>query len=1086
MDKCWFVLSQTHYPPPQEDESDENGAVKQMGPICLGHFIKDLKHLDQVINSGGPEPFLLDMPIYHTPSVDFEWEITKEHGLDASTTAEVPVATVPGVSAKASLGFALKKSVRNYWQIEKLDTMVVQPSRAYITRSLATAPIAEFLEHNRRGPTWSIFMITGLKIVRGNSTHETSRGRESGVHGGPGIGVAGVAEANLDVGISSSKTTSVSAKQSDDFIWAVRLSKITKVLPSTVRSFVGHKRAATRPESVSSRARRWIGQAFEEPRKALQGECISSKPHDLLSVCQLKSKSRLASLKALVSDHSPSVPYPGLEQVRQNKTKNAEHGIRKLAEGQGAGAIGRREGLLKMLMTLSNSLTLEDETVNTDTKKEGEDYTGSIRKLYKVLSEYLVCDVGSEKKDIAGKLRLGVESKSQNDFPAFDLMFLTHPHKELCEEPFRWRETCIQVDPRETRFAVETNEAAQLIVNGPIHITDFCERISASEQYQLSLVASGQKLHFVELCEGAKSWVPSSPSVPLSIILRNHKLSQKMKYLLSYLLAKSVWQFYNTNWMGKEWTKDSIHFMYERRKTANDAGIYLNEPFISAYFDPDLRTDDARFRPHKFPKIKALGIILLEIELGTVIEDHFGPDSFALDGQPNTDADLHTALRLYDDPDNLEDSHRELKAVIGHCLRPSKFTPHRQNVDDLREALQVNVVDRLHTLVEVAYGEPDKIQLRPTVRMPSLTEHHQVMKRRSASQIAHLQHQEVPLFEVKATDKPQATKTGAVNGCVSSCIEQASSEAWFDELDKLTSILTKMPGETDQNYRRIRIAVIDTGIDGKDTYARYIRGYRDFVSGQDDVKQDNTGHGTGSVKLIFKLYAEAEVYVARVFENDQANDDTQDLMLKAICYSKETWKVDIISIASGFESEHHDMRTAIKKVACDGTLVFAAASNYGNIRHVTFPARMNDVICMFCTDGRAKVSQSINPAPQKTKSRNFAILGENVIVPPSLHNPLTGTSVATCIAAGLAGRLLDFSCQMDGQQRIRCVHQLASVEGMSAVFSHMARGAEDNNYNCVVPGRLLQHLGEDDQRQVQRERICERLSAALENVDMDL
>ncbi|KAJ3546855.1 hypothetical protein NM208_g1802 [Fusarium decemcellulare] len=152
------------------------------------------------------------------------------------------------------------------------------------------------------------------------------------------------------------------------------------------------------------------------------------------------------------------------------------------------------------------------------------------------------------------------------------------------------------------------------------------------------------------------------------------------------------------------------------------------------------------------------------------------------------------------------------------------------------------------------------------------------------------------------------------------------------------------------------------------------------------------------------------------------------------------------------------MRTAMKRVACDGTLVFAAASNYGNIRHVTFPARMRDVICVYCTDGRAKVSSSINPAPQKTKSRNFAILGESVTVPPSLQNPLTGTSVATCIAAGLAGRLLDFSRQRDGQQRIRCVNQLASVEGMSAVFSHMARGAEDNNYNCVVPGAVVAAL----------------------------
>ncbi|KAF4461645.1 hypothetical protein FALBO_11549 [Fusarium albosuccineum] len=798
-----------------------------------------------------------------------------------------------------------------------------------------------------------------------------------------------------------------------------------------------------------------------------------------------KTKSPLVSLKAMMSDPTP---YPRLNELCRERTKTAENAIRKLALGQGAKAVNRREGLLTMLEAFSSRLTVEEEVTNPTTNAEtwtGEDYTGSIRALHKILSEYLICDIGSKKKDIAGKLRLAVENRSQDKFPAFDLMFLAHPHKELYKEPFRWRETRIRVDQRETRFADETDEETQLIVNGPIHITEFCERISAREQYQLSLFASGQKLHFVEWCEGARSWVPSSPSMPLSTILKNHKLSQKMKSLLSYLLAHPVWQFFNTDWMGKEWTKDSISFMYERRQNADEAGIYLNEPFISAPFDPDPSADDSRFRPHKFPKIKALGILLLEIELGTVIEEHFGQDSFAPDGQLNADADLHTALKLYDDPDKLEDTKKLLKTVIGDCLRPSKFTPHRQSVDGLRKTLQDHVVSHLYTLVDILYGEPDKIELRPTVQMQPL-QRDEIGRQGVDSQDICLQHRQVSLINGETVNDPLINNNGRLQGSISNCIGQASSEAWFDELDELNSILTNMPGEIDHHYRPIRIAVLDTGMDGKDPFARQLRGYRDFVSGEDHVKLDKTGHGTNSVKLIFKVYDQAEVYVARVFENNRANDDTQDLMLKAIRYSKEVWDADIISIASGFESDHHGMRTAIKKAACDGTLVFAAASNYGNIRHVTFPARMKDVICMYCTDGRAKVSRSINPAPQKTKSRNFAILGESVIVPPSLHNPLTGTSVATCIAAGLAGRLLDFSRQMDGQQRIRCVHQLASVEGMSAVFGQMARGAEDNNYNCVVPGRLLQHLNEDDQRQLKRERICERLSMALENIDMDL
>lgn len=270
---------------------------------------------------------------------------------------------------------------------------------------------------------------------------------------------------------------------------------------------------------------------------------------------------------------------------------------------------------------------------------------------------------------------------------------------------------------RKTKFKGEENKDVQLFIGGQIHTTDFCERISAREQYQLSLVVSDKQLEFVEWCEGAKSWVPNSPSVSLNTILRNHKLSRKMKYLLSYLLAKSVWQFYSTDWMGTEWSKDSIHFMFEHRKSASNAGIYLNEPFILARFNPDAKRDDSVFRPHKFPKIKALGNLLLEIELGTVIEDHFGPDCFAPDGQPNADADLYAALKLYDDPDILEDSFPLLKTVIGECLRPSKFMQHRHSVEELRKVLQDHIVDPLHTIVGL-YGQPDKIKLRPTVQMP--------------------------------------------------------------------------------------------------------------------------------------------------------------------------------------------------------------------------------------------------------------------------------------------------------------------------------------------------------------------------------
>ncbi|KAJ4137973.1 hypothetical protein NW754_000377 [Fusarium falciforme] len=168
------------------------------------------------------------MPVYRTGPIEFEWDSNREFGFGVSVGADVPSA--PGINAKASVGLALKKSLGTSWQIEQLETLTVDPTRAYINRCLAGEQIVEFLEDNKFGPTWKIFIVTGLKIVRGNSTQKISHGRERGINGGPGVGVAGIAELSVQGGFSSATSTSTSAKNTHDFVWAVRLSKITKGL----------------------------------------------------------------------------------------------------------------------------------------------------------------------------------------------------------------------------------------------------------------------------------------------------------------------------------------------------------------------------------------------------------------------------------------------------------------------------------------------------------------------------------------------------------------------------------------------------------------------------------------------------------------------------------------------------------------------------------------------------------------------------------------------------------------------------------------------------------------------------------------
>lgn len=205
-------------------------------------------------------------------------------------------------------------------------------------------------------------------------------------------------------------------------------------------------------------------------------------------------------------------------------------------------------------------------------------------------------------------------------------------------------------------------------------------------------------------------------------------------------------------------------------------------------------------------------------------------------------------------------------------------------------------------------------------------------------------------------------------------------------------------------------------------------------------------------------------------------------------WAEKECEADIISISSGFTQGHMGLRDAIKKVVGQDVLVFAAASNYGNIRRLTFPAKMRErVFRIYSTDGRGNVanqSSSFNPPALPDSKSNFAILGEDIMLNSAdPQNLLTGTSYATSIAAGLAARLLEFSNQRIPKTTIRKRDLLRSFEGMTAVFQELIGNTASVEYQCLRPWRFIEDAAEGETRDVMRQRVCEIISLALEKVD---
>lgn len=158
----------------------------------------------------------------------------------------------------------------------------------------------------------------------------------------------------------------------------------------------------------------------------------------------------------------------------------------------------------------------------------------------------------------------------------------------------------------------------------------------------------------------------------------------------------------------------------------------------------------------------------------------------------------------------------------------------------------------------------------------------------------------------------------------------------------------------------------------------WVRGYKDFVSGDDDTWQDNTGHGTNAIRLIKMVYNMADFYVARVFEGREACANTPGLMAKAIQYAIREWKADVIAMPSGIPSQHKEIRAAVDMANANHVLIFTAAVNYGNVTEVAFPGRLYrdaKLFCMFSTDANARCLHNLNPFLLAGARYSFAVLG---------------------------------------------------------------------------------------------------------------
>ncbi|KAF5705772.1 hypothetical protein FMUND_11940 [Fusarium mundagurra] len=298
-----------------------------------------------------------------------------------------------------------------------------------------------------------------------------------------------------------------------------------------------------------------------------------------------------------------------------------------------------------------------------------------------------------------------------------------------------------------------------------------------------------------------------------------------------------------------------------------------------------------------------------------------------------------------------------------------------------------------------------------------------------------------------------------------------------DWLDEVEDLIRAMRGDRKDPYERVKIAVIDSGLHDSER-AHYRAEYKDFTG----VPGNDSWHGTCCAGIIQGMYEEARLCIARVFERDHADEIEGPLrMARAIHWAIEPPRsVDIISISAGFRNYSKELDEAVTKAKAAGVLVIAAASNWQNTNTVAFPARHNlSTMCIYSTN-TGNQGSSFNPEP-RADTQNFAIIGEGFQHPDQRSNErISGTSMATAVAAGLAARIVDFSRQTDNKASIFRAQDVGKLPGMLSIFNTLSKPA--GNLRYISPLELLP-LRHGVSRDADRQRVREVISQAMERAN---
>ncbi|KAJ5971397.1 subtilisin-like protein, partial [Penicillium vulpinum] len=505
----------------------------------------------------------------------------------------------------------------------------------------------------------------------------------------------------------------------------------------------------------------------------------------------------------------------------------------------------------------------------------------------------------------------------------------------------------------------------------------FCTLIGQAANGRLCVAI--QKEGLQHCIEPLKQRIDHAPGISLAKILTsNCRLTARMKLVLAYIIAYSVWQYYDSEWMKTQWTSETIHFIKEKTAARDQAKLFTWKPYLAVQFnDKDPQSYEYNRIDgivHYYPIIRALGIMLVEIGIGRPLckdEQRSQPLAARLNGELLEAVDCTRDERLwrnFDYPDYM--------SAARHCLEPGTFDQEF----DIEESSSHAEKRRLNQRRNILYDKvvfPLEDLLQGTKWIEGYTKINPLDMPAEVSTIQNLNM--IPEdSDSRKISSPKKSRTRS----------EKDASKWLSRLRGFNRELAQVATAVGlgENSRRVRIAVLDTGYDNNAPFffspgvQSRLRGWKDWVDGSDEP-EDCHGHGTHLVSLIQNCAPEADIYVARIAKKPSELLKSSENVAKAILWATSEWEVDIISMSFGFSDEQSCISDAIREALYrrrDSILFFAAASNDGANDREMFPARHDSVISIRGTNAYGDF-EYFNPPKHENEAAVFGTLGVDVL-----------------------------------------------------------------------------------------------------------